>query len=353
MTLPPAGEHGGDGLAVARALGLDPRSILDLSRSLNPLAPDPVPVVSRHLAAVRDYPDPAPAWTALASVMAVDAERLLLTNGGAEAIALVAAELGGRVVEPDFGLHPRDGGPLWRSNPHSPSGLLAAPNEKADVWDEAFFPLATGCWTRGEGVVVGSLTKLLACPGLRLGYVLADPELVATVPCTPARRGPSAALGRSGAPGAPRRSRPARLARGHRRTPRRARWPCSVPTVWRRGPLMPIGCWSSTVACAAAVAARRHRARLRQFRPAVVDEDRRTVRSRARPARRRPSAPQTSGPLLRPHHVPSVLWPSHAQCRPEPHGGHGMSWRRPVPIVGDPSSAWARREIAARMGLRR
>ncbi len=49
----------------------------------------------------------------------------------------------------------------------------------AVVWDEAFFPLATGRWTRGDGdVVVGSLTKLLACPGLRLGYVLGDPEIV-------------------------------------------------------------------------------------------------------------------------------------------------------------------------------
>jgi histidinol-phosphate/aromatic aminotransferase/cobyric acid decarboxylase-like protein len=44
------------------------------------------------------------------------------------------------------------------------------------VWDEAFYPLATGMWTRGDegSVVVGSLTKLFACPGLRLGYVLAD-----------------------------------------------------------------------------------------------------------------------------------------------------------------------------------
>jgi histidinol-phosphate/aromatic aminotransferase/cobyric acid decarboxylase-like protein len=49
-----------------------------------------------------------------------------------------------------------------------------------NVWDEAFYPLATGRWTRGdeETVVVGSLTKLLACPGLRVGYVLADPSLI-------------------------------------------------------------------------------------------------------------------------------------------------------------------------------
>ncbi|MGI8984694.1 MAG: aminotransferase class I/II-fold pyridoxal phosphate-dependent enzyme, partial [Acidimicrobiales bacterium] len=44
----------------------------------------------------------------------------------------------------------------------------------AGVWDEAFYPLATGRWTRSAPLVVGSLTKLLACPGLRAGYVLAD-----------------------------------------------------------------------------------------------------------------------------------------------------------------------------------
>jgi histidinol-phosphate/aromatic aminotransferase/cobyric acid decarboxylase-like protein len=180
VTVPPAGSHGGDGPAVARALGLDPDTVLDLSQSLNPLAPDPVPVVARHLEALRAYPDPADATTALARAIGVDPGNLLLTNGGAEAIALVAAELGGRVVEPEFGLHPRGGGVLWRSNPHSPSGLLAGSDEIADIWDEAFFPLATGRWTRGDGrAVVGSLTKLLACPGLRLGYVLGEPDLVA------------------------------------------------------------------------------------------------------------------------------------------------------------------------------
>jgi len=180
VTLPPPGPHGGDGQAVARALGLEPDSVLDLSLSLNPLAPDPVPVLTRHLAAARAYPDPQAATEALARAIGVEPGRLLLTNGGAEAIALVAAEVGGRVDEPEFGLHPRRGGPLWRSNPHSPSGLLARPDETADVWDEAFFPLATGRWTRGDGAaVVGSLTKLLACPGLRLGYVLAEADLVA------------------------------------------------------------------------------------------------------------------------------------------------------------------------------
>jgi histidinol-phosphate/aromatic aminotransferase/cobyric acid decarboxylase-like protein len=177
--LPGPGVHGGDGRAVARALGLDPDAILDLSQSLNPFAPDPGPVVARHLGALRTYPDPGDATRVLAEVMGVEPDRLLLTNGGAEAIAVLAAEVGGRVVEPEFGLHPRGDGPLWRSNPHSPSGLLATDRETADVWDEAFFPLASGRWTRGDGVpVVGSLTKVLACPGLRAGYLLADPGLV-------------------------------------------------------------------------------------------------------------------------------------------------------------------------------
>ena len=171
----PAGAHGGDGARLAAALGVEPGAVLDLSASLNPLAPDAGEVVGKHLDALRRYPDAARATDALAAALEVDPDRLLLTNGGAEAIALVADALGGRVVEPEFSLYPRGGGPLWRSNPHNPSGRLATGH--ADVWDEAFYPLATGRWTAGEGVVVGSLTKLLACPGLRVGYVLGGPPL--------------------------------------------------------------------------------------------------------------------------------------------------------------------------------
>lgn len=175
--IPEPGPHGGDGARVAAALGIPVDDVLDLSQSLNPVAPDVAPIVAAHLAAVRRYPDPTAATAALAAAVGADPDRVVLTNGGAEAIALVAAEIGGRVEEPEFSLHPRGDGPRWRSNPHNPSGRLADPADAAGVWDEAFWPLATGTWTRGDADrgswVVGSLTKLLACPGLRAGYALA------------------------------------------------------------------------------------------------------------------------------------------------------------------------------------
>ncbi len=175
--VPPPGSHGGDGPRLARALGVDPRSVLDLSQNLNPFAPDVGAVAARHVDSLRRYPDPSAATRLLAEAIGVEPERLLLTNGGAAAVAAVAREIGGRVrSEPEFGLHPRGtDGPVWRSDPHNPSGVLAGANEVADVWDEAFYPLATGRWSAGRpGVVVGSLTKVFACPGLRLGYVIAD-----------------------------------------------------------------------------------------------------------------------------------------------------------------------------------
>jgi histidinol-phosphate/aromatic aminotransferase/cobyric acid decarboxylase-like protein len=128
--------------------------------------------------ALRHYPDAREATAALADALAVDRDRVLLTNGGSEAIALVANAIGGSVIaEPEFALHPRGSGRArWRSNPHNPTGILAGATMTADVWDEAFYPLATGTWTRGDpgSIVVGSLTKVFACPGLRIGYVLAD-----------------------------------------------------------------------------------------------------------------------------------------------------------------------------------
>ena len=74
--------------------------------------------------------------------------------------------------------------PRIRSNPNNPTGRLAAAGETAAVWDEAFYPLATGAWSRGDvaggraAMTMGSLTKVFACPGLRVGYVHAEPAVV-------------------------------------------------------------------------------------------------------------------------------------------------------------------------------
>jgi histidinol-phosphate/aromatic aminotransferase/cobyric acid decarboxylase-like protein len=180
----PAGAHGGDGAALAARLGIDPAGVLDLSASMNPLAPDIAPLVAKYAEAARVYPDEREAGDVVARAVGVDRDRVVLTNGGAEAIALVASlRPRGWVEGPDFSLyahHLHDvvaGAPRWRSNPHNPTGALAPDNDTAAVWDEAFYPLATGRWTRGDAdrgaIVVGSLTKVFACPGLRIGYVLA------------------------------------------------------------------------------------------------------------------------------------------------------------------------------------
>jgi histidinol-phosphate/aromatic aminotransferase/cobyric acid decarboxylase-like protein len=163
---------------------------LDLDLPINPVAPDPAPVVARHAASVHHHPRPETARLALAAVMGVDPDELVLTSGAAEAFALVAAELPAGQVEGGHRsiFRPDTADPVerstlrWRSNPDDLSGRLAPPEETAAVFDEAFYPLAAGEWTRGDhrkgALVIGSLTSLLACPGLRIGYILsADPEV--------------------------------------------------------------------------------------------------------------------------------------------------------------------------------
>jgi histidinol-phosphate/aromatic aminotransferase/cobyric acid decarboxylase-like protein len=195
--VPQSGAHGGDIAAVAAALGLEPTEILDLSASFNPDAPDLTALAKTELDSLGRYPDPTAATAAMASALETTSDSVLLTNGGAEAIALVAGDLGrAAVAEPEFSLYARHlteavdpaedpAAPQIRSNPNNPTGRLAAPDDTAAVWDEAFYPLATGAWSRGDvaagraAVTIGSLTKVFACPGLRVGYVQADPAVIA------------------------------------------------------------------------------------------------------------------------------------------------------------------------------
>src|SRR5690606_39725684 len=139
----------------AGALAAAPTEVPALSQPLPPSAPAPAPVVAAAAAAPRHYPDVTAGEKTLAEVAGFDTDRLVLTNGGSEAIALVATEAPtGSVAEPEFLLYRRHltldhSGPRWRSNPNNPLGTLAAAGDAAGVWDEAYWPHSTGTCARG------------------------------------------------------------------------------------------------------------------------------------------------------------------------------------------------------------
>ena len=221
-------EHGGDVWQ-----GGAPEDYLDFSASLNPDGPPKWvrEALEAGLSRVRWYPD-ARARAALAGLSAhlgLPESCLLLTNGGAEAAALAAnvpypavapkaaRRLGRQVIaQPAFGEYARlcgahadirwdgladydvqSGDTVWLGNPNTPTGA-AMPREavlalldRAEreggrlVVDEAFIDYCPRNSVRDrvpahEGLIVlGSMTKSLAIPGARLGYVAAHPSVIA------------------------------------------------------------------------------------------------------------------------------------------------------------------------------
>ncbi|HLH14989.1 MAG TPA: bifunctional adenosylcobinamide kinase/adenosylcobinamide-phosphate guanylyltransferase [Solirubrobacteraceae bacterium] len=201
----------------------------DADHAVNVLAGGPPRWLREELRAAleRDasrYPDEREASAALAELHGRDAGEALPTNGGAEALWLIPAALRptlaacvhpgfteaeaalrahgvpvARVLrerERGFALDPRavprEADVVIVGNPASPSGtldpaatLLALRRRgRVLVVDEAFMDLVPGepaslARERLEDViVVRSLTKTLAIPGLRAGYALAAPALV-------------------------------------------------------------------------------------------------------------------------------------------------------------------------------
>lgn len=176
--------HGDAARSLERFLALPSGELLDLASSMNPAAPSYSSLILRNLDGLKSYPEAMGATKALAEVLEVDPKLVVLTNGGSEGIALVArVTQKGYVRDPEFSLYRRHisgedtNGLWWASNPNNPTGRLLDPSERPGVVDEAFYPLATGVWTRRDfehgSFVIGSLTKLFALPGLRVGYVVA------------------------------------------------------------------------------------------------------------------------------------------------------------------------------------
>lgn len=199
--------------------------LLDLAVNVWP-GPRPPFLVEAMERALRDvrYPDEGPARAAVAARHGRPAEEVLLTNGACDAFWLLAGALRparAACVHPSFtepdaalraagacvavvprererwtfdpGAIPNDAEVVVLGNPNNPTGTLT-PREtvralvrpgRLVVVDESFVDFAERESLAGEGlpglVVVRSLTKLWALPGVRAGYLLGPADLVAAL----------------------------------------------------------------------------------------------------------------------------------------------------------------------------
>lgn len=234
---PPWPEHGGQAAPLLARFCLPPdQPLLDFSANLNPLGP-PAWVADRLAQAVDGLarypaPDYRVAREAIAREAGVTVEQVLLTNGGAEAIFLVAALHAGEraaIVQPTFTEYARAGHAfglavddiplsapdfrldeaalagrldgyrlLFLCRPNNPTGTLvpretvewllsvAASRDCRVVVDEAFIDFVTPpeeslapLLARFDNLILlRSLTKFYALPGVRLGYLMASDSLV-------------------------------------------------------------------------------------------------------------------------------------------------------------------------------
>jgi threonine-phosphate decarboxylase len=236
-------QHGGDVTGIARAFGRAAETLLDFSANVNPFGPPPGVVdVLRNAATnpriLTAYPDPhARGLTdAIAEREQIGTERIIVGNGGAAILdaavralrvrrcvlpvpafseyarALAAASVAVTTfpLEPEtgFALDPerlvrcvRSGGAelCIFANPHNPSGallerdrmlaLVRALSEAGctSIVDEAFIDyvpeesIAREVGADEPVVVLRSLTKFYAIPGLRVGYAFASRALAAPI----------------------------------------------------------------------------------------------------------------------------------------------------------------------------
>lgn len=225
--------HGSNPHYLYEAAGLEkPDHVLDFSANINPFGP-PVSIQdnwSNFFQGIWQYPDPQTASLKgkLAKREGVLEEEILIGNGGAEIISLIGRLLAGKrvmIVEPAFSEYEKacringcdisyfqltEGweidldllkskvsqmDALFICNPNNPTGLYYPPEmilpiliecEKQNcllIVDEAFHdfvmeyePLAPWIKKYQHLILLRSLTKMFAIPGLRLGYAIASRE---------------------------------------------------------------------------------------------------------------------------------------------------------------------------------
>jgi threonine-phosphate decarboxylase len=227
----PKAAHGGRVYEAARRWGIAPEDVVDFSANINPFGPPPavLAALEKGLAPVslRSYPDSHTFVSAVAEKCGVDFDQLVIGPGSAallfaalralrpatvlmiepgfdeylRACAAVDAEvLCQRLTEkngfePDFAalahmVESRRCDLLILNSPHNPTGRLyarenllelvdvAEANDVAVLLDEAFIDYAPAASllpvaaSKSLFVILRSLTKFFAIPGLRVGYAV-------------------------------------------------------------------------------------------------------------------------------------------------------------------------------------
>jgi threonine-phosphate decarboxylase len=198
--------HGGNVFAVARERGWDWRDVLDFSASVNPLGPAAGvrEAIAEAIERIVHYPErhSSRVAEALGNYWNVDPDRILIGNGATELIHFLARAW--RHPEttlvvptfsefhrayPDASWAPADSPDSWPAEgllvltrPNNPVGLdMYVPGDRSGpmLIDESFIDFTDLESTMCKGdVVVRSLTKIYALPGLRAGAVVGPVELI-------------------------------------------------------------------------------------------------------------------------------------------------------------------------------
>jgi len=204
--------HGGR-LAAAAALFPDaPRPWLDLSTGVNPRAYPLRPVPRAALARLPDPQETAAAEAAAAAAFGARPDHVAAVPGSEAALRLLPRLLGARsvaIAAATYSGHAE----AWRAagvtaaadadaaeawvvvNPNNPDGavtpaadILASAERRWTIVDEAFADAgpehSVADHARGRLVVLRSFGKFYGLPGLRLGFIVADPALIARIRLT-------------------------------------------------------------------------------------------------------------------------------------------------------------------------
>ena len=200
--------HGGNLFAICRERGWDWREVLDLSASINPLGPAPGvrPAILEALDRIAHYPESGtPLLVArLAEAWGVASNQILLGNGATELIHFLARIWHQRKVTvevPTFTeFHrawPRARTARFEDPPADGLVVVAQPNnptgqgrdlrgwDRPLLVDESFVDFSERSSVAGltrewpDLLVLRSLTKFYALPGLRLGALVGHPETIA------------------------------------------------------------------------------------------------------------------------------------------------------------------------------